>query len=111
MSKKSLPHLHYNDVQHYYEQAIAELPSILNIQKSDILTDQDVCEYLKSLLHMAALTAIKYDPELKAYYRRKKEEGKHTMLVLNNIKCKMVYRIFAVIARETSFVNLHKFAA
>ena len=32
MSKKSLPHLHYNDVQHYYEQAIAELPSILNIQ-------------------------------------------------------------------------------
>ena len=66
---------------------------------------------MKSLLHMAALTAIKYDPELKAYYRRKKEEGKHTMLVLNNIKCKMVYRIFAVIARETSFVNLHKFAA
>lgn len=28
-----------------------------------------------------------------------------------SIKCKMVYRIFAVIARETSFVNLHKFAA
>ena len=47
MSKKSLPHLHYNDVQHYDEQAIAQVPSILNIQKSDILTDQDVCEYLQ----------------------------------------------------------------
>ena len=66
---------------------------------------------MKTLLHMASLTAIKYDPELKAYYHRKKEEGKHTMLVLNNIKCKMVYRIFAVIQRKSNFVNLHKFAA
>ena len=52
---------------------------------------------MKSLLHMVSLTAIKYDPELKEYYARKKAEGKHTMLVLNNIKCKIVYRIFAVI--------------
>ena len=66
---------------------------------------------MKSLLHMVSLTAIKYDPELKDYYTRKKAEGKHTMLVLNNIKCKIVYRIFAVIARESNFVNLHKFAA
>lgn len=66
---------------------------------------------MKTLLHMASLTAIKYDPELKEYYTRKKAEGKHTMLVLNNIKCKMVYRIFAVIQRKSNFVNLHKFAA
>ena len=66
---------------------------------------------MKSLLHMVSLTAIKYDPELKDYYTRKKAEGKHTMLVLNNIKCKIVYRIFAVIQRKSNFVNLHKFAA
>jgi len=30
---------------------------------------------MKSLLHMAALTAIKYDAELKNYYTRKKAEG------------------------------------
>ena len=66
---------------------------------------------MKSLLHMVSLTAIKYDPELKEYYTRKKAEGKHTMLVLNNIKCKIVYRIFAVIQRESNFVNLQKFAA
>ena len=65
---------------------------------------------MKSLLHMVSLTAIKYDPELKDYYTRKKAEGKHTMLVLNNIKCKIVYRIFAVIQRESNFVNLQKFA-
>ncbi len=40
-----------------------------------------------------------------------KTQGKHTMLVLNNIKCKMVYRIFAVVQRKSNFVNLHKFAA
>ena len=66
---------------------------------------------MKTLLHMVSLTAIKYDPELKEYYSRKKAEGKHTMLVLNNIKCKIVYRIFAVIQRKSNFVNLHKFAA
>ena len=66
---------------------------------------------MKSLLHMVSLTAIKYDPELKEYYARKKAEGKHTMLVLNNIKCKIVYRIFAVIQRKSNFVNLQKFAA
>lgn len=66
---------------------------------------------MKTLLHMVSLTAIKYDPELKEYYTRKKAEGKHTMLVLNNIKCKIVYRIFAAIQRKSNFVNLHKFAA
>ena len=66
---------------------------------------------MKSLLHMVSLTAIKYDPELKEHYTRKKAEGKHTMLVLNTIKCKIVYRIFAVIQRQSNFVNLHKFAA
>ena len=66
---------------------------------------------MKSLLHLVSLTAIKYDAELKEYYTRKKSEGKHTMLVLNNIKCKIVYRIFAVIQRKSNFINLHKFAS
>ena len=66
---------------------------------------------MKSLLHLVSLTAIKYDAELKEYYTRKKAEGKHTMLVLNNIKCKIVYRIFAVIQRKSNFINLHKFAS
>jgi len=47
---------------------------------------------------------------LKLYYERKKEEGKHSLLVLNNVKCKLVSRIFAVIKRETPYVNTHQFA-
>ncbi len=31
---------------------------------------------LKTNLHLAALTAIKYDPEINAYYQRKVSEGK-----------------------------------
>lgn len=30
---------------------------------------------MKSLLQMCAMTAIKYDPQLKEYYLKKKEEG------------------------------------
>lgn len=66
---------------------------------------------MKSLLHMAALNAIRCDAELKAYYERKKEEGKHSMLVLNNVKFKLIGRAFAVINRNSEFVNVHKFSA
>ena len=66
---------------------------------------------IKSLLHLVALNAIKYDAELKEYYQRKRDEGKHTLLVLNNIKCKIVSRAFAVISRESPFVNTYKFAS
>ncbi len=65
---------------------------------------------MKSLLHLLALTSIRHDPELKLYYERKKEEGKHSLLALNNVKCKLVSRIFAVIKRETPYVKTHQYA-
>lgn len=52
---------------------------------------------LKTLLHMCALNAIKYDPSIKAYYERKIQEGKHKMNVLNNVRNKLIHRIFAVV--------------
>lgn len=52
---------------------------------------------LKTLLHMCALNAIRYDPQLKRYYERKIREGKHKMNVLNNVRNKLIHRIFAVI--------------
>ena len=65
---------------------------------------------MKSLLQMCALTAIKYDPQLKTYYLKKKEEGKNSMLVLNNIKNKIIQRVFCVVKRKTPFVNTFNFA-
>lgn len=66
---------------------------------------------LKSLIHMCALTAKKYDHELKEYYERKVEEGKNKMLVLNNIRNKLLQRIFAVVNRQQPYVNVRKYAA
>lgn len=66
---------------------------------------------LKSLLSMCALSAKKSDPQLRAYYERKLKEGKPKMLVLNNIKCKLLARAFAVVARGEVFINTYKFAA
>jgi transposase len=39
----------------------------------------------KSLLTMAALTAIRYDADLKAKYEQKVQEGKPKMCAINNI--------------------------
>lgn len=66
---------------------------------------------IKALLHLAAINAIRSDKELKDYYQRKKKEGKHSLLVLNNVKFKLIGRIFAVVNRDAKFVNTLKFSA
>jgi transposase len=64
---------------------------------------------LKSLLSIAAVSAKRYDPEIKEYYERKLKEGKNKMCVLNAVRCKVISRVFAVINRKTPFVNIQKF--
>jgi transposase len=58
---------------------------------------------LKSLLHMAALAAIKTNGELKTYYERKVMEGKNKMSVLNAVRNKIIHRVFAVLKRNTEY--------
>lgn len=66
---------------------------------------------MKSLLNMCALNAVRYDAQIKEYYQRKITDGKNPMLVLNNVRCKLLSRVFAVVNRQTPFVNISKFAA
>ena len=66
---------------------------------------------LKSLLNMCAITAVRHDKELKTYYERKVAEGKAKMLVINNVRCKLLAKIFAVTNRKTTFINTYKFAS
>ncbi len=61
---------------------------------------------LKSILFKAAATAIQHDPQLKGYYLRKLDQGKHKLSVLNAVANKIVLRIFAVVKREEPFVKL-----
>lgn len=60
---------------------------------------------LKRLLHMCALTASLNDPELSSYYQRKVKEGKSKMLVINNIRNKIIHRICACVRDGRTFEN------
>ncbi|MBU4538681.1 MAG: IS110 family transposase, partial [Weeksellaceae bacterium] len=52
---------------------------------------------LKSVLHLASMSVIQSENDLRVYYLRKVSEGKNKMLVLNNIRNKIIHRVFAVI--------------
>lgn len=60
---------------------------------------------LKKHLHMGAMSAIRNDNELRNYFERKVEEGKNKMLVLNNVRNKMIQRLCAVISRGTPYLK------
>lgn len=64
---------------------------------------------LKSLLHLAAMSAVRSKSEMKAYYIRKVAEGKNKMSVLNAVRNKIVQRIWAVIQRQTPFLPQENF--
>jgi len=67
---------------------------------------------LKSLLNLAAMSAIQHRGEYQQYYdKRVNELGKSKMSTLNIIRNKLLYRAFAVINRQTPYVDLLKFAA
>ncbi len=61
---------------------------------------------MKTLLDLAAKSAIRYDPELKQYYSRRTAAGKAKMSTINVVRNKLLYRIFAVVKRQTPFEPL-----
>lgn len=60
---------------------------------------------LKCNLHMASLTAVKLDADLKHYYERKVGEGKSKMSVLNAVKNKLLARVVAVVTKQREYVK------
>ncbi|RAJ89096.1 transposase [Larkinella arboricola] len=64
---------------------------------------------LKSLFHLAAMSAIRAKGELQDYYRRKVAEGKNKMLVLNAIRNKLIHRIYAVIRRGEKYDKFYRY--
>lgn len=60
---------------------------------------------LKSLLHLCAMSALRWDKEIKAYYERKVMEGKNKMSVINAIRNKLILRIFAVLRDQRPYVE------
>ena len=60
---------------------------------------------LKCNLHMASLSAIKIDPDIKAYYERKVAEGKNKMSVLNAVRNKLLARVIACVNKQQEYVK------
>ena len=60
-------------------------------------------KHMKTLLDLSAKAAIQYDKELREYYLRRIADGKSKMSTINIVRNKILYRMFAVIKRQTPF--------
>ena len=66
---------------------------------------------IKSLLNMAAMSAIQIKGEYREYYNKRLVIGKNKMSTVNIIRNKILFRAFAVVKRGTPYVDLYRFAA
>lgn len=66
---------------------------------------------MKTLLDLSAKSAIQYDKELREYYLKRTEAGKSKMSTINVVRNKILYRMFAVIKRQTPFIENYLQAA
>lgn len=76
-------------------------------------TSHHAHRFLKALLHVSAMTAIRNSEIIKDYHSRKKKEGKKGFVVMNNIKNKLVQTVFAVVRSGQPFDSnfIHQKAA
>lgn len=64
---------------------------------------------IKRLLHMAAMTAIQHDQELRAFYLRKVDSGKNKMSVINAVRNKLISRIFSCIKNNRMYEKKYQY--
>jgi transposase len=67
--------------------------------------DHQADKRMKTLLDLSTKTAIQYDKELKEFYLRRTANGKSKMSTINIVRNKILYRMFAVVKRQTPFVE------
>lgn len=76
---------------------VAPFPNESGISVKRARTSSLANQKLKKLLHLAAMAAIRSKGEIRDYYQHKVKEGKNKMLVLNNVRNKLIKRMFAVL--------------
>lgn len=59
--------------------------------------------YLRHALWQAAISAVRFDPQLKAYYQRRRSEGKHRHVVLGAICRRLLNRIFVILKENRPY--------
>jgi len=66
---------------------------------------------MKTLLDLSAKSAIQYDKELREYYLKRIGMGKSKMSTINIVRNKILYRMFAVVKRQSPFIQDYIIAA
>lgn len=84
-----------------YDPKIRQSGHLLNSQGK--LTKRG-SPYLRLYIYQAANVARQYDPELKAYYLKKRKEGKKYTTAMCAVARKLIYRIYAVLKRQTPYI-------
>lgn len=59
--------------------------------------------YLRKALFSAALVAYRYDPTFRAFYEKKKAEGKHHLTIMGAIARKLCYVIYAILKKNEPY--------
>lgn len=60
--------------------------------------------YLRQALWLAAIAALLHDPSLKAYYQKKRDEGKHHGTAVGAVCHKLLARIFVILKEQRPYV-------
>jgi len=60
--------------------------------------------YLRHALWQAASMTVLYDPQLKAYYQTKRQEGKHHNTVIGAVCRKLLVRIFVILKEQRPYI-------
>ena len=59
--------------------------------------------YLRRALWMAAMTARRYNPDLAAFYQRKRQQGKHHSTVMGAVCHRLLARIYVVLKERRPY--------
>lgn len=89
---------------------VAPFPNRSGTRKGNTKISHIANKKMKSLFSNCTMSAIKFDPEISKYYKRKKAEGKRAGVVLNAVKNKLIHRVFSVIKRKTPYVKMMNYA-
>jgi len=85
---------------------VAPFPNESGTMKGKHRVSKLANKQMRSLISNGVISAIQHDPFIKQYHQRLKEKNKPPGVILNNIKNKLIARVFATIKRGTPFVKL-----
>jgi transposase len=59
--------------------------------------------YLRRAIWLAAMTARRFNPDLAAFYQRKRDQGKHHNVVMSAVCHRLLARIYAILKEQRPF--------